>query len=294
MSSVTRRTGALVAALVAALAVLAGCGGDGGGGGQPQAAPCTPSASSAQAPAGGGDGAGQQPAAPANGGTTIVVSAAASLNKVYPQIADQFKAANPDTDVKFNFGGSDTLAQQIVQGAPADVLATASTATMQTAAQAGKIQGQPVTYATNTLQIATAPNNPKGVCSIADMARPDIISVTCLPTVPCGVAATAAEKAANVALQPKSQEQDVTGVLNRVRTGNADAGLVYVTDVKSANGQVQGYDFPQQNAQGVKQTYPIAVVAGSQHADAAQKWVSFVTGPQGKDALRNAGFVVTP
>ena len=148
--------------------------------------------------------------------------------------------------------------------------------------------------ATNTLQIAVAPGDPKNIRSVADMARPGVTSVVCLPTVPCGAAATAAEKAAGVTLAPASQEQDVTAVLNRVRTGNADAGLVYITDVKSANGGVQGVDFPQQGAQGVKQTYPIAVVTGSANADLARKWVAFVTGPQGKAALAQAGFVVTP
>lgn len=265
---ITRTRTTVAAALAAAALVLTGCGSGGGGGGQQQAPPA--------------------------GGGSLTVSAAASLNKVFPQIAEQFKAANPGSDVKFNFGGSDQLAQQVVQGAPADVLATASTATMQTAVQAGKIAGQPVTYANNTLQIAVAPGDPKGIRTIADMARPGVTSVVCLPTVPCGVAATAAEKAANVTLRPASQEQDVTAVLNRVRTGNADAGLVYVTDVKSTNGAVQGVDFPQQGAQGVRQTYPIGVVSGSANADLAQKWVAFVTGPQGKAALSQAGFAVTP
>ena len=149
----TRRTG-IVVVIVGALALLVtACGGGGSGG-----------------------GGGQQPA---SGGQTITVSAAASLNKVYPQIADQFKAANPGSDVKFNFGGSDQLVQGIVQGQPADVLATASTKTMQTAQQANKIEGQPVSYATNTLQIAVAPNDPKNIHSIADMARPDVTSVVC-------------------------------------------------------------------------------------------------------------------
>lgn len=264
----TRRSGIAAAGAVALalVLVLAGCGGGSGGEGQ-QAAPPD---------------------------KTLTVSAAASLNKVYPRIAEQFEAANPGADVRFNFGGSDQLAQQVVAGAPADVLATASTTTMQTAQQAGKIDGPPVSYATNTLQIAVAPNDPKGIRSLQDLARPDVTSVVCLPTVPCGAAATAAEQAAGVALRPDSQEQDVTGVLNRVRTGNADAGLVYITDVKGANGAVQGIDLPQQGAKGVKQTYPIAVVAGTQNADLARSWVAFVTGPQGKAALSQAGFVVTP
>lgn len=225
---------------------------------------------------------------------TLTVSAAASLTEVYQQLGNQFQQANPGTTVRFNFGGSDTLAQQIVQGAPADVLATASTKTMQTAQQAGKISGAPVTYATNKLQIATAPGDPKNIRSLADLAKPGVTSVVCAPAVPCGAAATAAEKAAKVTLTPVSEEQDVKGVLQRVQTGNADGGLVYVTDVKSAGGKVTGVDFPEAGAQGATQTYPIGVVTGSAQADLGQKWIQFVTGPQGKAALAQAGFAVTP
>ncbi|NMO88921.1 molybdate ABC transporter substrate-binding protein [Actinomycetospora sp. TBRC 11914] len=261
-----RRGAVLVAALVALLGLsLAACGGSGS---SDQASP-----------------SGQQ-AAP----KTLTVSAAASLTDVYQQLAQQFQAANPGTTVKFNFGGSDQLAQQVVQGAPADVLATASSKTMQTAVQAGKIQGEPIVYATNQPEIAVAPTNPKQIASFTDLNKPGVTTVVCAPAVPCGAAATAAEKAANVTLHPVSEEQDVKSVLTRVETGNADAGVVYVTDVKSAQGKVQGVTFPQATAQGVVQTYPIGVVAGSPNAQLAQSWVSFVTGPQGKAALQQAGF----
>lgn len=221
---------------------------------------------------------------------TLTVSAAASLTEVYQGLAQQFQAANPGVTVRFNFGGSDQLAQQVVQGAPADVLATASSKTMQTAVQAGKIQGEPTVYATNRLQIAVAPNNPKGITGLADLNRPGVTSVVCAPAVPCGAGAAAAEKAANVTLRPVSEEQDVKGVLTRVETGNADGGLVYVTDVRSAAGKVAGVDFPQAGAQGVVQSYPIGVVNGSRNTQLAQSWVGFVTGPQGKAALAQAGF----
>jgi molybdate transport system substrate-binding protein len=259
-----------VAALVALLGLaLAACGGSGSSSGSGSG----DQSSSAQAPA-----------------RTLTVSAAASLTEVYQSLGQQFQAANPGVTVKFNFGGSDQLAQQIVQGAPADVLATASPTTMQTAVAAGKIQGDPLIYATNKLQIAVAPNNPKQITSIADLNKPGVTSVVCAPAVPCGAAATAAEKAANVTLKPASEEQDVKGVLTRVETGNADGGLVYVTDVKSAAGKVAGVDFPQSSAKGVTQSYPIGVVTGSADPQLAQSWVSFVTGPQGKAALTQAGF----
>jgi molybdate transport system substrate-binding protein len=259
-----------VATLVALLGLaLAACGGSGSGSGSGSG----DQSSSAQAPA-----------------RTLTVSAAASLTEVYQSLGQQFQAANPGVTVKFNFGGSDQLAQQIVQGAPADVLATASPTTMQTAVAAGKIQGDPLIYATNKLQIAVAPNNPKQIASLADLNKPGVTSVVCAPAVPCGAAATAAEKAANVTLKPASEEQDVKGVLTRVETGNADGGLVYVTDVKSAAGKVAGVDFPQSSAKGVTQSYPIGVVTGSADPQLAQSWVSFVTGPQGKAALTQAGF----
>ncbi|MFC5062223.1 molybdate ABC transporter substrate-binding protein [Actinomycetospora atypica] len=237
---------------------------------------------------GGSSDSGGQAQPPAR---TLTVSAAASLTGAYQQLGPEFQAANPGTAVTFNFGGSDSLAQQVVQGAPADVLATASSRTMQTAVQAGKIADEPVIYATNSLQIAVAPNNPKAIASLADLARPGVVSVVCAPAVPCGAAAEAAEKAAGVTLTPASEEQDVKGVLNRVQTGNADAGLVYVTDVRSSQGRVTGVDFPEASAQGAVQSYPIGVVAGSPNADLAQAWIQFVRGPQGTAALQQAGFV---
>jgi molybdate transport system substrate-binding protein len=233
---------------------------------------------------GGGD---QQQAPPAR---TLTISAAASLTDVYNQLKPQFEQANPGTTVRFNFGGSDTLAQQVVQGAPADVLATASTRTMQTAQQAGRIQGQPVTYAANQLQIAVQPGNPKGITGLASLVGPQVTESVCAPAVPCGAAAEAAERAAGVTLDPVSEEQDVRSVLQRVITRNVDAGLVYVTDVTSTHGQIQGIDFPQATAQGAAQNYLVGAVTGSPNADLAQSWIGFVTGPQGDAALTQAGF----
>jgi molybdate transport system substrate-binding protein len=236
---------------------------------------------------GGGGGEQQQAAPPAR---TLTISAAASLTDVYNQLKPQFEQANPGTTVRFNFGGSDTLAQQVVQGVPTDVLATASPKTMQTAQQAGRIEGQPVTYAANSLQIAVAPGNPKQIANLQSLVGPQVTEAVCPPAVPCGAAAEAAERAAGVTLDPVSEEQDVRSVLQRVITRNVDAGLVYVTDVKSTNGQVQGIDFPQATAQGAAQNYLIGAVVGSQNADLAQKWIQFVTGPQGDAALTQAGF----
>lgn len=236
----------------------------------------------------GSSSGGEQRPAPAT--RTLTVSAAASLTDVYDQLKPRFEQANPGITVVFNFGGSDTLAQQVVQGAPADVLATASTRTMQTAQQAGRIQGEPVTYATNTLQIAVAPGNPKGVADLTSLVGPQVTESICAPAVPCGAATEAAERAAGVTLDPVSEEQDVRSVLQRVQTRNVDAGLVYRTDVQASNGQVQGIDFPQATAQGAAQNYLIGAVTGSQNADLASSWIQFVTGPQGDAVLQQAGF----
>ena len=259
----TRVRGPVLAALVAALALaVAACGGSG---------------SAQQAPA----------------ARTLTVSAAASLTDVYTALAPQFEQANPGIEVRFNFGGSDTLAQQIVQGAPADVLATASARTMQTAQQAGRIQGRPETYAVNQLQIAVQPGNPKGITGLASLVGPQVTESVCAPAVPCGAATEAAERAAGVTLDPVSEETDVRSVLQRVQTGNVDAGLVYVTDVAASDGQVQGVDFPQATAQGAAQDYLIGMVAGSRNADLAATWIRFVTGPPGDAALTRAGFQLT-
>ncbi|MEJ2861296.1 molybdate ABC transporter substrate-binding protein [Actinomycetospora flava] len=237
----------------------------------------------------GGSSGGEQQAPPTR---TLTVSAAASLTDVYDQLKPQFEQANPGTTVVFNFGGSDTLAQQVVQGAPADVLATASTRTMQTAQQAGRIQGEPVTYATNKLQIAVQPGNPKGIVDLTSLVGPQVTESVCAPAVPCGAATEAAERAAGVTLDPVSEEQDVRSVLQRVVTRNVDAGLVYVTDVRASDGQVQGIDFPQATAQGAAQNYLVGAVAGSRNADLANSWIQFVTGPQGDAVLQQAGFAL--
>ncbi|HYH31061.1 MAG TPA: molybdate ABC transporter substrate-binding protein [Pseudonocardia sp.] len=234
-----------------------------------------------------GEPGGEQQAPPAR---TLTVSAAASLTDVFDELGPRFEQANPGTEVRFNFGGSDTLAQQIVQGAPADVLATASTRTMQTAQQAGRIQGRPVTYAGNQLQIAVQPGNPRGIIGLASLVGPQVTESVCAPAVPCGAATEAAERAAGVTLDPVSEEQDVRSVLQRVQTRNVDAGLVYLTDIRTSDGRVQGVDFSQAAARGAAQDYLIGAVTGSPNVDLAERWIAFVNGPQGDAALTQAGF----
>lgn len=235
------------------------------------------------------------PAAPAAGAAPeardLTVFAAASLTETFTALGEQFEIDNPGVTVTFNFGGSSDLAQQIVNGAPADVFASASDATMRTVTDAGAGANPPVVFATNVLQIATAPGNPKAIASFADLAEPDLLVVVCAPQVPCGATAEKIEKATGVALSPVSEEPDVKSVLGKVSSGDADAGLVFVTDVTSAGDDVRGVSFPE--ADQAVTDYPIVVLEGAPQADLAAEFQELVTGEQGRKALEAAGFGTT-
>jgi molybdate transport system substrate-binding protein len=219
---------------------------------------------------------------------TLTVFAAASLTEVFTALEPRFEQAHPGVDVVFGFAGSSTLAQQIVNGAPADLFASADTETMQTVVDAGLVEGEPIVFATNVLQIVTPVGNPAGITSFADLARPDLQVVVCAPQVPCGSAVERIEQASGVALSPVSEEPDVKSVLAKVATGNADAGLVYATDVHAAGDDVQGIAFPE--AEQAVNDYPIAVIADAQAADPARAFQELVTGAEGRAALSAAGF----
>jgi molybdate transport system substrate-binding protein len=219
---------------------------------------------------------------------TLTVLAAASLTGTFTALEKRFEADHPGVDVRVDYAGSSDLAQQIVNGAPADVFASASDATMETVTDAGLAAGGPTVFATNVLQIATAPGNPKQIAAFADLARPDLKVVVCAPQVPCGAAAQKVEKATGIALTPVSEEADVRSTLGKVTSGDADAGLVYVTDVAAAKGAVQGVSFPQ--ASQAATSYPIAVLKNAPQADLAAQFVQLVTGEAGQEELRAAGF----
>jgi molybdate transport system substrate-binding protein len=219
---------------------------------------------------------------------TLTVLAAASLTGTFAAIGKQFETDNPGVTVKFSYGGSSDLAQQIVNGSPADVFAAASDATMKTVTVANLTASPSTIFATNVLQIATVPGNPKGIATFADLAKPDLKVVVCAAQVPCGAAATKIEKATGVTLKPVSEEPDVKSALSKVTTGNADAGLVYVTDVMAAKGTVQGVSFPE--AKNAVTNYPIAVLKNASQADLAAKFVAAVKGEMGQKTLQAAGF----
>jgi molybdate transport system substrate-binding protein len=217
-----------------------------------------------------------------------MVFAAASLKKTFTDIGEQFKTENPGASVEFSFAGSSDLVTQLTQGAPADVFASADTKNMDKAAQAGLLAGDPVNFASNTLTIAVAPGNPKKIASFKDLTQQGLNVVVCAPQVPCGSATQKVEEATGVTLNPVSEESSVSDVLNKVTTGQADAGIVYVTDAIGAGDKVAAVAFPE--AAGAVNTYPIAVLKGSENQEFARKFVDLVTGGSGQKVLNAAGF----
>jgi molybdate transport system substrate-binding protein len=219
---------------------------------------------------------------------TLTVYAAASLTATFEQIAKEFEAEHDGVDVRLDFGGSSDLVAQIQNGAPADVFASADTATMDELVAAGLAGGDPQDFATNVLEIATPPDNPAGIASFQDLAKQGVKVVVCAPAVPCGAAARQVAGNAGVTLHPVSEEQSVTDVLGKVTSGEADAGLVYVTDVRAAGDRVDGIEFPE--SADVVNTYPIAPVRDSAESDLADAFIEMVLGDTGQRILRDAGF----
>lgn len=219
---------------------------------------------------------------------TLTVFAAASLKGTFTELGKQFEAEYEGVTVAFNFAGSSDLLAQIQQGAPADVFASADTKNMDVAITANLLEGPVKDFATNTLAIATPPNNPADVDSLGDLAAPGIKVVLCAEQVPCGAAAAKVEEVSSVDIKPVSEEQSVADVLGKVISGEADAGLVYVTDVKAAGDKVNGIEFPE--SADVVNTYPIAALKGHVGDGVAEAFISFVTGHEGQAVLTAAGF----
>jgi len=219
---------------------------------------------------------------------SVTVFAAASLRSTFGKLGEQFRAAHIGTDITFDFAGSSDLVTQLTHGAPADVFASADEKNMTKAVDATLLSGDPVKFATNTLTIVTPKGNPKGVASFADLAKSGVSVVVCAPQVPCGSATQKVEQIAGVKLTPVSEESAVTDVLGKITSGQADAGLVYLTDAKGAGDAVSAVSFPESGA--AVNTYPIAVLKDSKNAKAAQAFVDLVTGPAGRKVLAEAGF----
>ncbi|WP_029288192.1 molybdate ABC transporter substrate-binding protein [Cellulomonas sp. HZM] len=227
----------------------------------------------------------------------LTVFAAASLQPAFDELVTTFAADNPGVHVNpVTYDGSSTLATQIVQGGNADVFASADEKNMKPVVDAGLTAAAPTIFTTNTLQIVVAPGNPKHITSLADLAKvadDGGIVVLCAPEVPCGSASQQVLAAADVDLTPASEEQNVTAVLTKVTAGEADAGLVYRTDVLRAGDDVEGVDFAE--AATVVNKYPIAVLSDEARADgheqaAAQAFVDLVLSDEGQKVLTDKGF----
>ena len=219
---------------------------------------------------------------------TLTVFAAASLTQTFEELEKQYEDDHPDVDVKLSFAGSSDLVAQITEGAAADVFASADTRNMDELVDADLAAGEPAEFAANTLVIAVPPGNPAGVKTLSDLADADLQLVVCAPEVPCGNAAWTVAEDAGLTLEPVSEEQSVSDVLAKVEAGEADAGLVYVTDVKGAGDKVEGIEFPE--AASVVNHYPLVAVEGSDHADLAQEWIDLVLGATGQQVFADAGF----
>lgn len=264
----TGRRFSAVAGAVVLLATLAGCSASA----PPSTASSTPTASASVDSLSG----------------TITVYGAASLTATFTKLAAEFEAAHHGVTVQTTFNGSAILVTQIQAGAPADVFASADTANMTKLTTANLVEGSPINFATNTLEIAVPIDNPAKIARFADLAKPGVKTVVCAAAVPCGAATLAIEKATGVMLTPVSEETAVTGVLGKVQTGEADAGLVYVTDVAGAAGKVIGIPFAESSK--AINTYPIAALTGSKNARVAAAFIAFVTGKAGQAVLSAAGF----
>ncbi|MDX2823522.1 molybdate ABC transporter substrate-binding protein [Streptomyces ipomoeae] len=219
----------------------------------------------------------------------VTVFAAASLKESFTTLGKEFEKAHPGTKVTFNFGGSDTLAASITSGAPADVFASASPKTMKIVTDAGGAAGTPATFVRNQLEIATLPGNPHTISSLKDLTDSDLKVVLCDTTVPCGAAAQKALDASRLKLTPVSYEEDVKAALNKVVLKEADAAVVYKTDVRAAGGKVEGVEFPE-SADAIND-YPITLLKGSENADTATAFIALVRSAEGQKVLTEAGFL---
>jgi molybdate transport system substrate-binding protein len=218
--------------------------------------------------------------------TTITVLAASSLTGTFTELGKRFEAEHPGVTVKFAFDSSATLAQQATQGAPADVLATADTDTMNSARSA---QAEaPKIFATNVMTLVTPADNPAHIEKFRDLDRSSVKFVVCVPTAPCGKVGQALLDQDHITGKPVSQEVDVKSVLAKITEGEADAGIVYVTDARAAGSSIATVPIPGAGDQ--LTTYPIVTLDQSEHGDLAQDFVDLVTGSTGQRVLRQAGF----
>lgn len=221
-------------------------------------------------------------------GDTTTVFAAASLTAAFTELGDAFTAENPDAGVTFNFAGSSDLVAQITEGAPVDVFASADLANMAELIDAGLDGDDPVVFATNLAEIIVEPGNPTGITVVADLADGDLVVVQCAPEVPCGSYAEQIFVNAGVAVTPSSFEENVKAVVTKVVLGEADAGIVYRTDVIAAGADAAGVTIG--DDLNVVAEYPIVSIADAPNPVGARAFIEFVLSPAGQQILASYGF----
>lgn len=269
-----RRSAAPIAAATTAVLLLVGCGSDAK---KDDKNDDTKAAEQPSAP-GAATSAATQP-------SSITVLAAASLNAAFTEAGAVYGKSHKDQTVKFSFAGSQELAAQVKQGVPADAIATADTKTMDgITAQVNS----PQVFARNKLAIVVAPGNPKKITTLADLAKSDLTVVLAGPTVPVGRYAREALGKAGVAVKPKSEETDVKAVVTRVRMGEADAGIVYTTDIKAGGDAVASVAIPDEF--NVVATYPVAVIKDSKQQTPAAAFTQWLLTPEARQILEKHGF----
>jgi molybdate transport system substrate-binding protein len=221
-------------------------------------------------------------------GHSIVVFAATLLKPAFTLLAGKFQTDNPGATIDFDFATSSELANKLTQGASADIFASADSAQMDTVVKADLTSSDPVNFASNTLVIVTAPGDPKQIRSFADLAKPDVRVAVCQASAACGSATQRIEDNTGVHLNPVSEDLVSSSVLGKVTGGEADAGLVYLTDAHKAGDKVTEVKFPESDD--AVNIYPIAILKHASQPALAQKFVDLVTGAMGQRVLTQAGF----
>jgi molybdate transport system substrate-binding protein len=274
-----------LASIVLAVSVAAACGDDDGGSDSSTTAALPTTAAATNGP----------PTTTAAPSTTrpkatgnLTVFAAASLTESFTEIGKAFETANPGAKVTFNFAASSALVTQIDEGAPADVFASADEANMKKLTDARANAGAPVTFAKNKLTIIVGKGNPRKIASVKDLADPDQIVVTAAPQVPIGAYAQQVFTKAGITVTPKSLEENVKAVVTKVTAGEADAGIVYTTDVKAAGDLAEGVAIP--DDLNVIAVYPVAAIKAAPNAAAAQAFIAYLSSSAGQATLAEHGF----
>ena len=227
--------------------------------------------------------------AASGGSDTLTILAASSLTDVFDDLADVYEEEHEGVEVRLTYDSSSTLAEQVIQGAPADILATADETTMQGVVDEGLTASDPVVLARNMLILVTPPDNPAGITTIEDLNNADVDYAVCVPDAPCGIASEKVLSLAGVTTEPVTEEANVRDTLTKVTAGEVDAGLVYVSDAQAAGADVQSFEVPE--ASQAINADVIAPLIDAADAELAQDWIDLVTSDEGQRALQEYGFL---